>query len=255
MRLSKIALAALLPSVILAGCGGEEKRSTSGSSDLTGLWRTTLKSAQIGLDADSNISYLLEDTANGLFMTSCINRSKIQLNREGNTISGLPVGDTTIINNDRISGSGEFGNSKGSKIALPLVFDMGSLSVSGSGFGSRNFSDLCVISSDAKVLGVTTYEEYSAGTIYNGETLEFRMRIMDNVGLATYPVEKEPVSGQASIVIKSEGLKDNFNRTEMTLRNGTVTITENTNVWIKGNYTGYGPEGNQLSGSFELEKP
>lgn len=255
MRLKNVALLTLLPSMLLVGCGGEERRSTTDSADLSGLWRTTLTSAQIGLDADSNISYLLEDSGEGLFMTSCINRSRIELDRQGDTIVGLPVGDTTVVNNDTIRGSGEFGNSRGSKMALPLVFDMGSLSMQGTGFGNRNFTDLCVISSDAKVLGQTTYEEFSAGTIYNGETLEFRMRIMGNIGTSTYSLVREPESGEASILIQSQALIDVFNRTEVALRDGTVTITEDSNVWLKGNYSGVTPDGVLMTGDFELEKP
>lgn len=255
MKLSKIAMLAILPSALLVGCGGDERRSTTDSADLTGLWRTTLTSAQIGLDADSNISFLLEDANDGLFMTSCIDRTRIELQREGDTISGLPVGDTTVVDNDTITGSGEFGNSKGSKMALPLVFDMGSLNISGTGFGNRNFTDLCVISSYAKVLGQTAYEEYSGGTIYQGETLEFRMRIMGNISVRTYELVREPEGGQASIVIKSQALLDNFNRTEMDLRDGTVTISEDSTVWLKGTYTGLTPDGETVSGSFEFEKP
>lgn len=256
MTLKQLAAGSLLvPALLLVGCDGEERRSTTDSADLTGLWRTTLTSAQIGLDADSNISYLLEESAEGLYMTSCINRSRIALQREGDVISGLPVGETTVLDNDTIEGSGQFGNSQGSKIALPLVFDMGSLSIDGTGIGSLSFSDLCVISSDAKVLGATTYEEYSAGTLYNGETLEFRMRIMANIGTATYSVVREPEAGEASIVIKSQALLDTFNRTEVALRDGTVTITEDGNVWLKGDYSGVTPDGVLLTGSFELEKP
>ena len=255
MKLSKIAFAVALPTIMLVGCGGEERRSTTGSSNLTGLWRTTLTSAQIGLDADSNISYLFEDSAQGLFFTSCIDRTRIELDRNGDTIIGLPVGEATVVDNDTIRGAGDFGNSRGSKIALPLRFDMGSLSISGSGFGNRNFTDLCVISSDAKVLGATTYEEFSGGTLYNGETLEFRMRIMGNIGASTYTVVREPEAGEASIVIKSQGLLQSFNRTEMALRDGTVTITEDTHVWLKGNYNAVMPNGDNISGSFEFEKP
>ena len=255
MKLRNVALLTLVPSMLLVGCGGDERRSTTGSTDLTGLWRTTLTSAQIGLDADSNISYLLEDSGEGLFMTSCINRQRIELAREGDTIRGLPVGETTVVDNDTIRSTGDFGNSRGSKMALPLTFDMGTLSINGTGMGNNTFTDLCVISSDAKVLGATTYEEYSAATRYNGESLEFRMRIMANIGVATYSLVREPAAGEASIVIQSQALIDDYNRTEVALRDGTVTITEETNVWLKGNYSGVTPDGVLLTGDFEFEKP
>ncbi|MDX1695547.1 MAG: hypothetical protein R3208_17415 [Ketobacteraceae bacterium] len=255
MKLRHVALLTVVPSMLLVGCGGEERRSVTGSSDLTGLWRTTLTSAQIGLDADSNISYLLDESSQGLFMTSCINRTRIELERDGNTIKGLPVGDTTVVDNDTVRGSGDFGNSRGSKIALPLIFDMGTLSINGSGMGNNTFTDLCIISSDAKVLGKTTYEEYSAATLFKGETLELRLRIMANIGAATYSLVREPAAREASLVIRSQALIDVYNRTEVALRDGTVTITEDSNVWLKGNYSGVTPDGVLLTGDFEFEKP
>lgn len=255
MKMKTVALLTLIPSVFLVGCGGEARRATSDSPDLTGLWRTTLTSAQIGLDADSNISYLLEESGEALYMTSCVDRTRIELDRNSDIIVGLPVGDTTVVDNDTLRGSGEFGNSRGAKMALPLRFDMGSLSIAGTGMGNRTFTDLCVISSDAKVLGQTTYEEYSAGTVYNGKTLEFRLRVMANIGTGTYSVVREPAAGEASILIQSQALLDIYNRREIALRDGTVTFTEDSNVWVKGSYRGVTPDGVLLTGDFEFEKP
>ncbi|MCG8316761.1 MAG: hypothetical protein MI976_26390 [Pseudomonadales bacterium] len=251
----RVTATCFLAAGLVACGGGETQRSTSDSADLTGLWRTSTVSSSMGLNATSKISYLMDETGDAITMTSCIERSSLNLSKAGDTLSGLPVGDINIVDNDTLSGSGEYGNSQGAKIALPLTFDMGSLAVDGNGFGEISFSDLCVISSIAKALGVTTYEEYSAGTVFNGAPMEFRLTLMGNLAKGSYTVAREPQGGEASILLRSQALLAVFNRSEMLLNNGTVTITEDSTVWLKGDFSATMPNGELLSGSFELEKP
>ena len=255
MKLSKLALCALVPSMLLVGCGGEERRSTTDSADLSGLWRTTLDSSQAGLTAKSNISYILNETADGVKMTSCLNRSELDLTKAGQQLDGLPVGPVTLDDNDNISGTSEYGTVDGSKMALPERFDMGDITISGTTLGTISFKDICIVSTEAKVLGQITLEEYYAGVMYRGEPMEIKLTVMGNIGVRTYDVVRDPGLGEAGITLKSDGLLVAFNRTEMDLRDGTITITEDGNVYLKGEFSANMPNGNTLTGTFELEKP
>ena len=255
MKLSKLAICTLVPTVFLVGCGGDERRSTTDSADLTGLWRTTLDSSQIGLTAKSNISYILKETDDGVKMTSCLNRSELDLTKANQQLDGLPVGLVDIDDNDTISGNSDYGRVTGSKMALPESFDMGDITISGTTLGTISFKDICVVSTEAKVLGQTTLEEYYAGVMYRGEPMEIKLTVMGNIGVGTYDVVREPDLGQAGITLKSDGLLVAFNRTEMDLRDGTITISEDGNVYLKGEFSANMPNGNTLSGTFELEKP
>lgn len=257
MKRSSFIMSALIPSLLLVGCGGETEtqRSTSGSPDLSGLWRMNLDSAQGSLRADSNISFTLEETAEGLVMTECAGRTSGVLNREGDSISGLPVSPFTVDDNDTLSATDDLGVASASKMALTTGFDMGSITLSASELGNLNFSDLCVLSSSASVVGVTTQDKISGTTLYNGEPLLVEVMVNGNIRKGTYGLSREPGAGEASVRLQSQSLKAGLNRTELTLASGTLTITEDGVVWMKGDFEGVMPNGNNLSGSFEFEKP
>lgn len=256
MRIKCVA-ALLLPSLLLTGCGGsgETPRSTSNSPNLTGLWRMNLESAQSSLRADSNISFTLVETANGITMTGCDGRPVVALQKEGSAIEGLPNGTVNIINNDTLSNDGDYGTGSASKMATTARFDMGSLQMSASSLGNLNFSDLCVLSTDARVLGVTAQDQISATTLYNGKPLLFDIQLMGNLKTGTYKLEKDPQAGQANLRLVSEGLKNRLNRSELSLSNGTLTITEDGTVRMKGTFSGTMPNGELLAGNFDFEKP
>ena len=83
----------------------------------------------------------------------------------------------------------------------------------------------------------------------------FEVSVPGNINRSSYDVVREPGSGEASIRLISDGLLSAFNRREMSLRDGTLTISEDSNIWLKGTYSAKMPNGNQASGSFEFEKP
>jgi len=151
MMRSKFIISTLIPAVLLVGCGGESQRSTTNSADLTGLWRMSLDSSQNTLNAKSNSSFTLVETANGLVMTDCAGRADSDLNRLASTIEGLPVSPFNIDNNDSLSANDTLGVAKASKMSVAATFDMGDMALSSSELGNLNFSDLCVLSSNAKV--------------------------------------------------------------------------------------------------------
>jgi hypothetical protein len=257
MMRTKLAAALLLPSLMLTGCGGsgETPRSTSNSPNLTGLWRMTVTSAQSNLKADSNISFTLVEGANGLTMTGCDGRSVINVTKSGNTIDGLPNGLVTIVNNDALRNNGEYGNGTASKMATTARFDMGSLQMAAPALGNLNFSDVCVMSTDARVLGVMTQDTISATTLYNGKPLLFDVQLMGNLKVGSFKLAKEPNLGEATLRLQGEGLKNRLNRTELTLKSGTLQITEDGTVRMKGSFSGTMPNGEVLAGNFDFEKP
>lgn len=244
-------------SLLVTGCDNPEggRRATSNSSDLNGLWRMQLESSQSGLVAESNSSFILNESGSNLSMVDCSERTSVPLSRSGNSIEGLPTGPFSIDDNDTLSASSNLGDALATKMDLDTQFDMGNVSVAATGIGSANFTDLCVMSSDARVLGIATQETYSAVTIYNGNSLLFELTVMGPIGTTSYDVEREAGSGDAEIRLVSESFKAPFNRSEIQLRNGTVNITEDSDVWLAGTYSADMPNGDAMNGTFRLEKP
>ena len=257
MMRTNLAVALLLPSLLLTGCGGsgETKRSTSNSPNLTGLWRMNLESAQSNLRADSNISFTLVESSNGLTMTGCDGRSMASLTKDGNIIEGLPNGAVTVVNNDTLRTNGDYGTGTANKMATTARFDMGTVQMSAPALGSLNFSDLCVMTTDARVLGVMTQDTIAATTLYNGKPLLLDIQLMGNLKTGSYKLAKEPQLGEAILRLQGEGLKNRLNRSELALNNGNLQITEDGLVRMKGTFTGTMPNGQTLTGTFELEKP
>lgn len=262
MMRSKLVAAILLPAIVLptlllTGCGGsgETRRSTTNSANLTGLWRMQLKTAQDNLAAESNISFTVTESASGLTMTGCDNRDVIKLEKTGSTIDGLPVGLMNIANNDTMSANSDMGASKASKMATAAKFDMGTLQLSAPQLGTLNFTDLCVMSSEARVLGVLTQDNFSATTLYNGKSLMLDVAVIGNLKTGTYKLSSEPALGEATLRLKGEGLKTPLKRTELSFDKGTLTISDDTTVWLKGSFTTTMPNGSTLTGTFAFEKP
>lgn len=258
MRYKTVA-AMLLPTIMLIGCGGEQnpetQRSTSNSADLTGLWRLNFETSQSGLNADAGITYTLIDNGDELNMVACAGRQTATLSRSGNTISGMPVGEGTVLNNDHITASGGLGDSDATKMTTSAVFDMGSLSMSGGDLGGISSSNICVQSDYARILGQATQERYSASTLLNGQPLTFEISRMGAISRGTYDVNRDMSEGGIQIFLKSEALKSRVNRSELNLRNGSLTITEDSLVWVKGNFSADMPNGQTVAGNFEFEKP
>lgn len=252
----KLVAAILFPALLLTGCKTEDaRRSTTNSPNLTGLWRMNLQVSQSNLKADSNISFTIVESASGLTMTGCDGRSVVNLKKEGNTIDGLPAGLVTITNNDTMSSNSDMGVAKATKMAVTAKFDMGTLQMSAPQLGSLNFTDLCVLSTDARVLGIVTQDNISATTVYNGKPLLFDIMVMGNLKTGTYKLSSAPALGEATLRLQSESFKAPLNRTEMTLDKGTLTITEDGAVWMKGTFNTTMPNGSALTGSFSFEKP
>ena len=255
MKHSKFIISTLLPAVLLTGCGGESQRSATDSEDLTGLWRMSLESSQKTLKAESNISFILEEFDDGLVMKDCSCRADFNLNKLNATIEGLPVSPFAIDNNDTLSATGDLGVAKASKIAVTSAFDMGDIQLSADELGALSFSDLCVLSSNASLLGVTANDTISATTLYNGSPLLVDITVMGNLKKGEFALTKDPALGEASIRLQSDSFKAPLNRTELTLTGGTLTITEDSLVWTKGSFNGTMPNGNVLTGSFSFENP
>ncbi len=258
MRYKTVA-AMLLPTIMLVGCGGEQdtesKRATSNSADLTGLWRLNFETSKSGLNAEAGITFTLADNGNEAAMVACAQRQQASLTRSGDTLVGMPVGEATITSNDSIVASGNLGESTATKMSTNAVFDMGNMSVSGGDLGAIASSNICIQSDNADILGQATQERISATSILNGHPLVLEISRMGSIGKGTYDVNRDMSEGGIQIFMKSESLKDRINRSEMNLRNGSITITEDSKVWMKGNFSAEMPNGQLVAGNFEFEKP
>ncbi len=255
MKRSKFIISTLLPTMLLVGCGGESQRSTTDSEDLTGLWRMSLESSQNTLKAESNISFTLVETDDGLVMKDCAGRADFNLNKLNETIEGLPVSPFSIDNNDTLSATGDLGIANATKVSVTSAFDMGDMQLSADELGSISFTDLCVLSSNARLLGVTANDTISATTLYNGNPLLVDITVMGNLKKGEFTLAKDPALGEASLRLQSDSFKTPLSRTELTLTSGTLTITEDSLVWTKGSFNGTMPNGSVLTGSFSFENP
>ena len=255
MNCSKTIIATLLPTMLLVGCGGESQRSAADSEDLTGLWRMSLESSQKTLKAESSISFILVESDDGLVMQDCAGREDVNLNRLAESIEGLPIGSFSIDDNDSLSAVGDLGIAKAAKISHASTFDMGDLQLSADELGAISFTDICVLSSSASLLGVTASDTISATTLYNGNPLLVDITVVGSFKNGGFLLAKDPVLGEASIRLQSDGFKAALNRTELRLTSGTLTIIEDGVVWMKGYFNGVMPNGNTLAGSFSFEKP
>lgn len=258
MMRSKTVAAMLLPTIMMIGCGGEQaetQRATSNSANLTGLWRLNFETTKTGLTADAGITFTLVDNGNQINMVACAERQSATLNRSGNTLTGLPVGESSIKNNDSISSTGSLGTSAASKMSTKAVFDMGSLSISGGDLGSISSTNICIQSDNARILGQATQDRFSATTLLGGTPLTFEISRMGNITTGKYAINRDMAEGGVQVFLKSEALKSRVDRTELNLRDGSLTITEDSKVWLKGNFSGKMPNGQTVTGSFEFEKP
>lgn len=257
MKRSTTLAALLIPTLVLVGCGGgetETRRKTSNSNNLTGLWRLNLETGQSGMSADANITFTLKDNGDEVAMVACAEREAANLMRDGNSLAGLPVGNANVINNDTMNANGGLGNSSATKMATTTIFDMGNFAISGGDLGSISTSNLCVQSDYASVLGQATQDRYSATTLLSGKPLTIDISKMGNLRTGTFQVNRDMAEGGVQIMLRSDALKSRINRSEMNLRNGTITITEDSTVWFKGNFQAEMPNGQTVSGTFEFEK-
>ncbi|HVL00895.1 MAG TPA: hypothetical protein VM553_13830 [Dongiaceae bacterium] len=257
MMRTNLVAALLLPSLLLTGCGGagETPRSTSNSANLTGLWRLQLTTSQSGMTAESHSSFHVTESGGVLNMVACDNREQIKLQKTASGIEGLPIGTAKVVNNDTLTAQNDLGKSKATKMATTAKFDMGTLQLSSPQLGTQNFSDLCVQSSDARVLGVATQDNFIATTLFNGKPLLFDILTIGNLTVGTYKLSSAPAVGEATLRLQGDGLKTPLNRTELSFDKGTLTITQDSPVWLKGSFSATMPNGSALTGNFSLEKP
>jgi len=252
---SKMFVLTVTSSLLMAGCGGETQRSTEGSSNLSGLWRMGLEASRSGLEAISNSSFILTDSVNGLVMTDCLSRNTSEIIRSDRDIIGLPISPIKIEDYDTLSADNDFSTTHSSKMAVTTKFDMGDLTLNSSEFGDLSFSDVCVISSEAKVLGVLANENIMATTTHKGNLLLIDISVMGKLKPGDFSISKEPGAGEVSIRLQSESFKDSLNRTEVLLASGVMTVTEKGLVWTKGTFNGTLSNGKAISGGFSFENP
>jgi len=255
---SNYIVAALLTTMVLVGCGGS-KRSTSDSSDLTGLWRLNMESDQNVIKAQSNMAFTLTQSGDSLSMVDCATRETIALDLSGDTLADIPLGlgldEWTLTDNDNMASTGEFISAEASKMAAEPIFDMGEMSLSSPELGSNDFTDLCVLSVSLRILGTNVSEGFSATTMFNGEPLTVSIIAMGLFAKGDYNILETPAADDASITILGEGLQALFGETELTLRDGTLTVTVDSTTESDGTFSGTLPNGSTLTGTFGFENP
>lgn len=247
---TSVAVACLL----LAGCGGgDQPRMTKDSPNLTGLWRIAMDGDTDQIDSTLGFSFTLVDNGGTVNMVTCAGRNPEVLTREGNVLSPLFSGDVTIINNDTMRSTSEYGNGTSSKMSVTPGFDMGTFAFQSTALGNLNATDVCTNTISARYLGVPALDTVTVYTRHNGQSLAMELSKVGKFGVSTYNVGTE--ISDVSVALESELLKAAYKDTRVTLSDGTIKITKSSNVWLHGEINAKLPDGRAFTSQFQLEKP
>jgi len=251
----------LLSAILFAGCGSEpvennDQRATTGSTNLTGLWRVNVTSPAVGIRAYSNSSLTLVESANGLIMTDCATRESLELSTQNGRIVGLSVDLLSVDNNDTMSArSNDVGVTDASKISRSARFDMGNIQLTLPNLGGFSSSDLCTFSVVVTYLGDSVSDSITASTLYDGTPLSINISMLGTFDVGTFDVAENVSDAEAGVYLASNRFVSSFDTNRLALTSGTLTVSENSGSWIKGFFNGTISNGNALSGSFSFEKP
>lgn len=244
----------VLGALLLSGCGGgDQPRMTKDSTNLSGLWRVKMDGDTDQIDSVLGFSFTLVDNGGTLTMVPCAGRTPEALTREGNLLTPLFSGDMSIVNNDTLSGSSEYGDSDATKMSISPAFDMGTFAFQSTLLGNLSATDICTNTVTARYLGVSALEAVTVYTRHRGATLAMELTKVGKFNQTTYNVGTEVTD--VTVALESELLKPTYKDTRVTLSNGTLTITKSTNVWLNGEVSARLPDGQLFTSQFQLEKP
>jgi len=265
---SKYSISALLTSILLAACGGSDggddgdARYTTGSSNLTGLWRLNSNMEIAVMKRSLNMSFTLRETSGGLTMTDCVTRQDFSLNYVDGFIEELPVGlglgVFTVVDNDTMSASDEGMNTGSSKMSTAAGFDMGEMSLTTPEMGSKDYTDVCVESSNMAVMGDVVTDSVAATSIYNGAPFSLVLTSPQDITVGEYDITRfpDPEEGGGIVVgLTGEAISTLYGTAEIALDSGTLTVTKYSLTEFDGTFTGTLSNGSAISGSFGLEFP
>lgn len=239
---------------LLAGCGGgDQPRMTKDSPNLSGLWRIKMDGDTDQIDSELGFSFTLVDNGGSLNLVTCAGRNAEALTRTGATITPLFSGDVTVVNNDTLSANNEYGASRGSKMSVNPVFDMGSFAFQSTPLGNLTTTDVCTNTITAKYLGISALDTVTVYTRHRGALFAMELSKVGKFSQTTYQVGTEVT--QVSVALESDLLKTPYKDTRVTLTNGTLTITKSSNVWLNGEVRARLPDGQLFTSQFQLEKP
>lgn len=248
----KMSIVASSIMLALTGCK-QEGRVTTNSPDLTGLWRMTVDSNQSGVNLELGFTSTIRDNGNTVVMRSCVERVDETLNRQGSILSPSPNGDITITNNDNMSANGDLGPVKFQKMSVKPQFDLSSLAIQTSGIVPVSSDEVCTSSVVAKIVGMSALETFTVYTPYQGSVLGIEMSKVSKFSAGEYSVG--PVDATVTIAMESPAFQSPFGNSRIDLKEGTLTVTERSAVWFKGNFDAQLPNGVPISAQFELELP
>lgn len=244
----------LMGASLLAGCGGDDQpRMTQNSPNLSGLWRIKMDGDTDQIDSELGFSFTLVDNGGTANLVTCAGRNAEVLTRTGATLTPLFSGDVTVVNNDTISASNEYGASRGSKMSVNPVFDMGSFAFQSTPLGNLTSTDVCTNTITAKYLGISALDTVTVYTRHRGTLFAMELSKVGKFNQTTYQVGTEVT--QVSVALESDLLKTPYKDTRVTLTNGTLTITKSSNVWLNGEVRARLPDGQLFTSQFQLEKP
>lgn len=238
--------------VPLTGCQ-EEGRKTTNSPDLNGLWRMKMSDSRAGIGLELGFTATVVDQGGKVTMRSCVERKNETLTRVGEVLQPSPNGDIQIINNDAMEAQGDLGKVKFEKMSVTPTFDLSSLRIMSTAIPPLQTTDVCTTTVVAKMVGISALETVTLYAPYQNTVLAVEFSKIAKFSTGNYSVG--PVDADVTVAMESAAFQPIFKQVRVDLKEGTLTVTERSSVWIKGRLDAKLPNDQPVSLEFELEMP
>jgi hypothetical protein len=236
----------------LSGCQ-EEGRMTTDSPDLNGLWRVKMNESKAGIGLELGFTSTVIDQGSKVTMRGCVERKNEVLTRTGNILRPSPNGDIVVVNNDTLEAQGEFGKVSFQKMSVTPKFDLSSVRLMSTSIAPLSSADVCTTTVVAKMVGLSALETLTMYVPYQNSVLAVEFAKIAKFSSGDYRVG--PVDSDVTVAMESPYFEAMFNQARIDLKEGTLTVTERSAAWIKGNLTAKLPNDQAVSLEFVLEMP
>jgi hypothetical protein len=132
-------------------------------------------------------------------------------------------------------------------------FDLSSLRLMSTSIPPLSSSDVCTTTVVAKMVGLSALETLTLYVPYQSSVLAVEFSKIAKFSTGDYRVG--PVDSEVTVAMESPAFEAMFNQVRIDLKDGTLTVTERSATWIKGNLSAKLPNDQAVSLEFELEMP
>ena len=242
-----------LTALSLQGCGGgdtDTPRATTGSTNLTGLWRVVTK---IGVSTQRTAATIVDSGAD-LAMNDCsLAYRNYALTRSGDELSGyyFNLAPLVVVNNDTLSYDYSTIHRDFAKMDTDALYDMGNFSLSSPAFSTVNVaSDVCVGFTDSG-----SEETLIMATRRNGDMLRLTVSMSNSLREGSFAIEPFG-NAPATVTLDGTALETLVGTDSASVLQGTLKITKRGSVFVEGTISGtLDDETTAINVSFKAEMP